>query len=152
MDQLRKYILELQSYCNQAERMNGNVSEVNVSWHIQHCLLVIHKSIQALLLSKPEDYKSEFNFPRIILFYLKWFPRGKGKAPDRVKPQTTDNIDFQPLFDKAEIHIQKLEQALSKQYMPHPIFGKLDKQQTMTMLTLHTLHHIRIIKDIVKNG
>lgn len=152
MNDLRKRIAELRSYCAHADAINTHVSAVNVSWHIQHSLLVLHKSIQALLLSKPEMYKPEFNLPRFILFYLKWFPRGKGKAPDRVKPQTTDNIDFQPLFDKAEIHIQKLEQALSKQYMPHPIFGKLDKQQTITILTLHTLHHIRIIKDIVKVG
>lgn len=152
MNDLRKRIAELRSYCAHADKINTDVSAVNVNWHIQHSLLVLQKSIQALLLSEPEMYKPEFNLPRFILFYLKWFPRGKGKAPERVQPKSTENIDFDPLFETAELQLQKLEQALPNQFMPHPIFGILNKQQTITMISLHTLHHIRIIKDIVKNG
>ncbi|MFM7544515.1 MAG: DUF1569 domain-containing protein [Ignavibacteria bacterium] len=151
MNDLRKRIAELSSYCAHADAINTHVSAVNVSWHIQHSLLVLHKSIQALLLSKPEMYKPEFNLPRFILFYLKWFPRGKGKASERVQPKSTENIDYDALFEKAEQQLQRLEEALPNQCMPHPVFGILNTKQTITMLSLHTLHHIRIIKDILKH-
>ncbi|MEY4335064.1 MAG: hypothetical protein RLZZ196_3814, partial [Bacteroidota bacterium] len=35
------------------------------------------------------------------------------------------------------------------QFFVHPIFGKLNKKDTFTMLDIHTKHHLLIIQDII---
>ena len=87
--------------------------------------------------------------PRLLVFQLNKFPRGKAKAPNIVIPIQTGKTDFDLLFSKTRSIIEELKNTLPNQYFIHPIFGMLNKKHTFIMLDIHTKHHILIIKDIL---
>jgi hypothetical protein len=46
--------------------------------------------------------------------------------------------------------IDALSKAGKNQYFTHPIFGDLNTADTFKLLAVHTNHHLKIIKDILK--
>jgi hypothetical protein len=50
----------------------------------------------------------------------------------------------------ARASIEALSKADKNQYFTHPIFGDLNTGQTFKFLGVHTNHHLKIIKDILK--
>jgi hypothetical protein len=50
----------------------------------------------------------------------------------------------------AHANLALLAKAGKNQYFTHPIFGDLNTEQTFKFLGVHTNHHLKIIKDIVK--
>ena len=149
MNILQRRLNELHTLIIYAEKSNSSISSVNVGWHIEHSLLVIMKIIESVCKSDPKKYKWSFSFIRTIVFLRKRFPRGKGIAPDVVKPKQTEKTDFDELFTKAKIAIEDLKNANPNQFFLHPVFGNLNRKNTFTMLEIHTKHHIEIIKDII---
>lgn len=142
-------LAELYTYISQAEKLNNKISSVNVGWHIEHTLLVIQKISESVIKSDEDMYKWKFNMPRLLVFQLNKFPRGKAKAPNIVIPIQTGKTDFDLLFSKTRSIIEELKNTLPNQYFIHPIFGMLNKKHTFIMLDIHTKHHILIIKDIL---
>lgn len=149
MSNLETRLEDLYSYITDAEKANTSVSAVNVGWHIEHSLLVVIKMASALISSDPAQYKWKFNLARAIVFAIKKFPRGKGKAPDAVNPKQMEKPDFEALFSKARQKIEELKNADPNSFYEHGVFGVLNKKNTFTMLDIHTSHHVRIIKDII---
>jgi hypothetical protein len=151
MRNLEKPLSELYAFIADAEKMNPAVSSVNVGWHIEHSLLVIIKIIETVCKSNPAQYKWKFSFVRTIVFFQNKFPRGKGNAPDIVKPIQIEETDFDALFAKARQSIEALKNVHPNQFFLHPIFGNLNKNNTFIMLDIHTHHHIHIIRDIIRS-
>jgi len=150
MQKLEKVISDLFEYIPHAEKVNHTISKVTVGWHIEHALMVIQRSIIALIRSDPKQYKREFNWLRMLLFSVKKFPRGKSNAPDSVKPSGEEIPNYEALVAQTRKAIDKLASAEPNHFFVHPFFGKLNKQNAITLLELHTEHHIKIIKDILK--
>ena len=151
MRDLHQPLSELRSFVAQAEKENEKVSAMNFGWHIEHSLLVIVRMIDTLCRSDPKDYKWSFNLPRTIVFMRERFPRGKGKAPEEVKPKQLEPVDFDAHFQKAENAMERLRAAQPDLYYKHAMFGKLNSKNTSKLLDIHTRHHLRIIKDILRN-
>ena len=149
MKNLEPSLEKLYSYIPEADILNSAVSSVNVGWHIEHSLLVISKIIETVVNSDPAKYERKFDFRRSFVFFLGKFPRGKAKAPDIVIPVQNGHPDFDALFATTRAAILQLQNASKNQYFVHPIFGKLNKKDTFTMLDIHTKHHLLIIKDII---
>lgn len=149
---LEPRIIALRNSIPESEKYNPDISTVNVGWHIAHSLLVIIKIVETVVHSDPAKYSWKFNLPRILAFTLFRFPRGKGKAPDSVKPNLSEITDFNALFKEAEQAIEKLKTAHPNQYFIHPVFGALNQKNTFTMLNIHTRHHLAIIRDIVSTN
>lgn len=150
MRDLNHALSELGEYVAYAEKENESVSTVNIGWHIEHSLLVIVGMIDSLGRSDPDNYRWRFNRLRTVLFTSKRFPRGKGKAPDAVKPRQTEMTDYNTLFEKARQALERLRSAQPRQYFRHALFGDLDRKNSTTILEIHTRHHLMIIKDILK--
>ena len=151
MTQLSTLINELETKIPHCEKINTAVSQAPVGWHIQHSLLVALQIINAVEKSNPADYRWKFNGSRLLVFTLNKFPRGRGKAPESVKPKeafNTDDLnkDFQWL--KTRLHV--LATLQPNNYFKHPLFGNLNLKGTIKMLQIHTKHHIDIINDIIK--
>lgn len=151
MRNLENPLSELYAYVADAKKINETVSSVNIGWHIEHALLVIIKIIESVIKSDPDKYKWKFNVSRTIVFTLNKIPRGRGIAPDIVKPKQKEPVDFDALFAKTRMSIAELQKADPKQYFLHPVFGNLHKENTFIMLDIHTRHHIHIIKDIISS-
>lgn len=151
MKNLDAIVPELATYIPNYNQSNAVISEAAVGWHIEHCLLVIKQITSTVAQSDPKLYKYKFNMSRFFVFLSKTIPRGKAKAPKVVIP--TDAITLESLQAsltntyQAIIYLKDCEE---KQYFMHPFFGQLNKKQTIQFLAIHTEHHLKIIRDILK--
>jgi D-serine dehydratase len=142
---------ELANYIADYNQSNKAISEVSVGWHIEHSLLVIKQITATVAQSEPKLYKSKFNLKRFVVFLTKTIPRGKAKAPKVVIP--SDNITADALQESLKNTYQAityLKDCQENQYFMHPFFGQLNKKQTIKFLEIHTEHHLKIIRDILK--
>jgi hypothetical protein len=144
------YINELEQYITNIELSNNAISTGNVGWHIEHTYLATIKIISAVLKSDATQFNQRFNFKRSVILFTKKIPRGRGKAPKEVQAQGATTLEMKQMHIKTLEKIAALENAVAKQYFPHPYFGNLHKKQTIRFLEIHTNHHLKIIKDILK--
>ena len=151
MKNLDAILPELASYIADHNQSNQAISQVDVGWHIEHSLLVIKQITATVAQSEPKLYKSKFNLKRFIVFLTKTIPRGKAKAPKVVIPSEGITVDsLQESLKNTYQAIAYLKDCQEKQYFMHPFFGQLNKKQTIKFLAIHTEHHLKIIRDILK--
>jgi D-serine dehydratase len=151
MKNLDAILPELANYIADYNQFNHAISEASVGWHIEHSLLVIKQVTATVAQSEPNLYKSKFNLSRFFVFLLKTIPRGKAKAPKVVIP--VDEITLETLQESLKNTYQAityLKDCEANQYFMHPFFGQLNKKQTIKFLEIHTEHHLKIIRDILK--
>lgn len=150
MKKLVQYVNKLKTYLPSASIINEKVSSSNVGWHIDHSLLVLSQIIAAMEASDPVNYQYQFNLKRFLAFSFNRFPRGIAKAPKQVKPTETFNeANTIAALEKIIHRLTVLENLAPNQFVTHPFLGKLNKKAAIKMLTIHTAHHILIIKDII---
>jgi len=151
MRKLLKLIDQLALQIPNADRMNHDVSDANIGWHIEHSCLVIIKIAETIVKSNPNDYTTKFSFTKIMVFLTGKFPRGSAKAPKSVLP--VENITEQHLLEsiaKAKQAINEIKECHKNQFFMHPIFGNLNVRNTLNFYCIHTNHHLSIIQDILK--
>lgn len=151
MKKLVKLLDQLESYVLLSTTINTSVSEASIGWHIEHACLVIIKITETIQQSNPADYASRFNIKKMVVFLTGKFPRGRAKAPNSVLPKDAINQDhLNECIAQARQSIINLNQCRKNQFFLHPIFGNLNTRQTFHFLGIHTMHHIRIVQDILK--
>ncbi|MCP4122409.1 MAG: YhcU family protein [Bacteroidetes bacterium] len=148
---LEKQIDKLESLIPQASTYKKEISRQTAGWHIHHSLKVIHTILTALERSKPEKYRWIFNMNRAILLSVGWFPRGRAKAPKIARPP--DEVDLNGIQEELTA-VRSLMDILENQpkdsYFKHPYFGMLNMPDANKFLRLHTHHHLKIIRDIIR--
>ena len=151
MKNLDVIVPELATFIPNYNQSNRAISEVAVGWHIEHCLLVIKQITATVAQSDPKLYKSKFNMSRFFVFLSKTIPRGKAKAPKIVIPANEITLEaLQESLANTYGAITYLKDCEENQYFMHPFFGQLNKKQTIKFLAIHTEHHLKIIRDILK--
>ena len=148
---LESLLSALEGYISKLDETNEEVSKVNVGWQIDHSLNVISSICKTVQASDPERYDASFNLKRNLLLMIGVFPRGKAKAPKVTLP--VGEITKEGLHKKLEkvrSDIPKIQSLHRNAYFYHPIFKKLNLKQTQRFMAVHTNHHLKIIKDIVK--
>jgi hypothetical protein len=151
MKNLDAILPELANYIADYNQFNHAISEASVGWHIEHSLLVIKQVTATVAQSEPKLYKSKFNLSRFFVFLIKTIPRGKAKAPKVVIP--VDEITIETLQESLKNTYQAiayLKDCQENQYFMHPFFGQLNKKQTIKFLAIHTKHHLKIVRDVLK--
>jgi hypothetical protein len=143
-------IAQLESYLSYIDKKNEAVSQVPVGWHIEHSLLAVIKMITAVENSDPSLYKKQFNSRRILVLTIRKFPRGVAKAPASVMPGEIISLStILQLIEKAKEKIIVLEKLGKDKYFTHPVFGDLRLNNARKSIVIHTIHHLKIIKDII---
>lgn len=148
---LDKELALIKEHLKDFNKENLGVSKASVGWHLDHSLKVINIVCRALKDSNPAAYKWKFNAIRLFAFTLGSFPRGKAKSPKRVLPPEIirkDNVERQ--LEIAIENLNSYQDLNENQYFTHPIFKQLNKKKTIQFLELHTNHHLKIVKDILK--
>ncbi|TMU55391.1 DUF1569 domain-containing protein [Flagellimonas algicola] len=144
---------KIASYISHRDAINPKVSKVDVAWHLDHMLktvIVICKSLEA---SKPEEYKSNFNFTRTVIYAWGDFPRGVAKSPRVVRPPDvilTEDLHLQ--IAAAKEGLKTIQELDENAHFDHPYFSKLNKKQSIRFLKIHTRHHLKIVRDIIKKS
>ena len=141
----------IKEYINHQEKESLKISKANVGWHLDHSLKVINSVCEALKNSNSNEYKKEFNGLRLFIFTVGFFPRGKAKSPKRVSPpEIILKTDIENQLDIAIKNLETIGGFDENQFFTHPLFKQLNKKQTIKFLKLHTNHHLKIVKDIMK--
>lgn len=151
MKQLLDLVNQLALQIPNATKRQTSVSEGAVGWHIEHSLLVITQIIEGVKHSDPSKYKWTFNFSRFMVLGLNHIPRGKAKAPKSVLP--TNNLSEAVLLasiTNTKIALQALASCQKNNYFIHPYFEQLNTAATIRFFEVHTYHHLKIIRDILK--
>ena len=144
-------ISELESFIHKMDELNTKVSKAGVGWHIEHSLKVINVICSDLRNSNPADYTSSFNWQKTYVLTFKCFPRGIGKAPRVTRPVEESSLEnIQDQLSKARYLINQIKDLNEDAFFPHPVFGNLNLKPAIKFLGIHTNHHLKIIKDILK--
>jgi len=148
---LNKELTEIEKLIEKYDRQNINVSSKGIDWHLDHSLKVIISVCGQLKKSDPSAYQWKFNAIRIFVYTFNFFPRGKGRSPKSVLPP--ENIlkeDIKSQLDLAKKELVSIINLPAKSYFRHPYFGFLNLKKAKKFLKLHTLHHLKICREIVK--
>ncbi|WP_190810061.1 DUF1569 domain-containing protein [Flagellimonas sp. S3867] len=141
----------IKDYISERDASNHRVSKADVAWHLDHILKTINVICKSLEASNPCEYKSNFNLTRAVIYAWGDFPRGIAKAPRIVRPP--DEIlteDLHRQMERAKENLKTFQNLDSKAHFEHPYFDILDKNRSIQFLKIHTRHHLKIVRDIVK--
>ncbi|MBT8259368.1 MAG: DUF1569 domain-containing protein [Bacteroidia bacterium] len=150
-DFLDSYLHELESYIEQRDAINIEVSQADVAWHLDHMLKTINQIYLALEESNPDEFDSSFSMIRTASLSLNYIPRGRAQSPQSVRPP--ENILTEDIFSQLEEvrrNVKKFPELYKGAYFDHPVFGHLKRSHSMRFLQVHTNHHLKIIKDILE--
>lgn len=148
---LEKQFALIKEYVKDCNKKNIKISKATVGWHLDHSLKVMNSVLGALKKSDPTFYKSKFNLLRLTAFTLGAFPRGKAKSPKRVLPPAIIIIeDVKNQLEIAIDNFKSFQDLEENQYFEHPLFKHLNKKKALKFLEIHTNHHLKIVKDILK--
>ena len=107
--------------------------------------------VKGLITDIATKFKNNFSFLGRIFFTLGFFPRGKAKSPKYVKPpETILKEDLISQLKTAKNNINNIIDLDKNAYFKHPIFGNINKKRVTKFLKLHTNHHLKIVRDILK--
>ena len=151
MKHLALELTEIRKYIPQKDQYEASVSKANVAWHLSHMLMVIDSVCKAMQKSKPENYKSKFNLNRTLVFTLNKIPRGRGRSPKIVRPP--DDISaahIEQQLSEVSTALAAYVQLETNAHFTHPFFGMLNKKQAVKFLKIHTEHHLKIVREVLK--
>ena len=147
---LDQEIKSLRENLKYADKQQHTVSAKGVDWHIYHSLLVISGVCYLLKQSNPKDYKPKFNLLKLVIMTTGIIPRGKARSPKEVlPPEHIDAKKILNLFSKVEEQLKELENLDKNHFYSHHIFGDLNLSKSVKFLSIHSRHHLKIIRDII---
>jgi hypothetical protein len=146
---LEKQIDEIEQHLSQPSVIAENVSKVDTLWHLQHSVTVIKMVLGALKNSDPADFKPKFGLPKFVIMNSGYIPRGKGKAPKRVQTDEVKTAEqIQEELNESKQVLSNILSSNKKLCFKHPVFSWLNQKDTIKFLTIHTHHHLKIVRDI----
>ena len=151
---MKKLLKVLKYFEKQAPQYMANnlvVSEGNVGWHIIHSCLVVTSVSKAIMNSDPAAYKKKYSWKAFFILLFNKIPRGKVKAPSFTQPsnEVTRDMVLQHI-DEAHKSVRLLLTTNKNNFFTHPIFGDLRVPTAIKFLYVHSYHHEKIIRDILK--
>ncbi|MFT5857957.1 MAG: hypothetical protein ACI865_000041 [Flavobacteriaceae bacterium] len=149
--ELENYATELEKHIENYEVINTGVSAKSIGWHIDHVLRVNNSVSKAMKESDPSKYSYSFNLTRSYIFTRNSIPRGRARAPKAVV--ATEKIEKSELLRRLKdnrAYMQSLSSLPPKSNFKHPYFGVLNLKQTIKFMRIHTEHHLKIMRDILK--
>ena len=151
LDVLNKYLNEIEKVIPSKDKRDESISKSTVGWQLDHSLKVINAVSGVIINTNPEKYKRDFNFMRLILFPINYIPRGSAKAPKVVlPPEIISKSSLKGQLQMAKQNIELLKPLPQNSHFIHHVFGMLSKRQTLYFLGMHTKHHLKIVRDILK--
>lgn len=148
-----KLLKELEASVLHAYKTVPNISHRGVGWHLEHTLNIIISICETLEVSKPIDFKPKSSLMKSFIFYTGYIPRGKGKSPAPFNNKgtiTTENLIH--LLSKAKENLKVIEYLPENSHFPHPYFGSLNLKLAKKFILIHSNHHLKIIKEIIRNS
>ena len=151
MNKLNRRLEDISKRMEAHDISNESVSSASVGWHIDHMLLTINGIIRALEKSDPTKYRWQFNLSRLFILNIGIIPRGSAKSPKSVVPK---DFTYESLVNHLEVtkkHVNLLADLPKHSFFVHPYFGSLKLKNAKRFIEIHTAHHLKIIRDIIRH-
>jgi hypothetical protein len=148
---IKAQLKELQNNLECLDISNEKVSKASIGWHVSHTTRIFSAICKNSIQSDPTEFKSSFNKNRFKIKVIGYIPRGLGRSPKAFL--NLDNMDAEKLKSyliKAESLFEDFSKVPKNHFIKHPIFGLLNKKETLWFLKVHNEHHLKIIRDIQK--
>ncbi len=132
------------------DTVNQKISSKSVGWHLHHLCLTNSIVIKSMHKSDPAKFELVDNPVRENVMGRQTIMRGRVEAPDPLNPIDDHN---QPAIEAAFSTMNELleswEQLNTNAYFTHPHMGKLNKELALNFMTIHNMHHLKIIEEIL---
>ncbi|HEX8617000.1 MAG TPA: DinB family protein, partial [Thermoanaerobaculia bacterium] len=155
---VRRQLVEMRRLASLPEAQLFAVTSVSAwtpSEHLDHSLKVATWIVQRVLDPAPERGRP-FSFIGLLILWSARIPRGRGKAPERVRGARATREELMAAIDSLEAHLARLNASLLERkrgpIVPHPMFGSLTPPQALRFAAVHTDHHLRIVKDVLRSS
>lgn len=150
---IEQLLVRIEGYLPYSSEENTNVSLRGVDWHLDHILKVINAISTALINSDPKAYTPKWSIGKTFILTTAYIPRGRGRSPKDLNNRDTINInDLTKQLKEARTNLNSLKHLSQQHFVKHPYFGDLRLKQAMKFIMIHSHHHIKIIKDIIRGG
>jgi hypothetical protein len=133
------------------------ISKWSVKDHLEHLSVANGSTVKWLERARDRDPELDTDgrpsmVGRVVLLFGA-FPRGRGKAPERTRPQGTSATELADRLRKTRERVEGLEGSLaqlqaSRATRHHFAFGGLNATQWLQFAVLHTEHHQKIIREL----
>lgn len=148
---LNTYLEQIEGCLPHRMMKDESVSKVDIGWQLDHSLNVLIKIIDAIQQSNEAEYQASNKFWWVLLSSLHWMPRGKGRSPKTVLPDSTiTEASLQAKLEETRVAVRSLEDLAQNAFFKHPVFGNLNKAKAIRFMNMHTQHHLKIVRDIKK--
>jgi hypothetical protein len=131
---------------------NERVSRWSAAQHLDH-LMKVTASVLHRLPSTEAIPRGISLLGRTILA-LRWIPRGRGRAPERLVGKHTTPAELQAALAKVTASLAAVDpstvDAARIRNVPHPYFGGLTPAEALRFVTVHNEHHLKIVGDILR--
>ena len=132
--------------------VNERVSAWSPAEHVDH-LLKVTKSILDRLPSD-EALPGGISLMGRAVLGLRWIPRGRGRTPERLTGKHCTTEELQARLARVTAAVNAVDAAVVDaariRNVPHPRFGGLTPAQALRFVTVHTEHHLKIVRDILR--
>ncbi|MFY0591071.1 hypothetical protein [Roseivirga sp.] len=148
---MEKHFDKIESLIPKRDSANLKISKSDVAWHIDHMLKVVNKIYDTLATSDPKQYKYQLSLSRPFVFLWGDFPRGIATSPKAVlPPEMIKDEDIYAQLEEARNKMAQLDDLPKKSFFYHFAFKNLNRRRTRRFIEVHTKHHLKIIRDILK--
>ncbi|MGB5821773.1 MAG: DUF1569 domain-containing protein [Saonia sp.] len=148
---LHNEMAELESYFKFKDSLNKGVSKATVAWHLDHSIRTINEIYKAVKNSDPDKFKGSIHLGRSFILLTNRIPRGGAQSPKIVRPPNIIRTDSLYIYLKeAKQRLIAYDSLPKRAFFKHPYLGSLKKKTAKRFLEIHTEHHLKIIRDILK--
>lgn len=148
----KSFLDQLSFYISSSEEYNPKVSKRAVDWHLNHTIKSMNSICIALMDSNPENYRPRFGLVKSLILLTGYIPRGRGRSPKPFDNKENTPADkLREMLNEAEKNYRKIDNLPANSHFSHPYFGHLNLKQSKNFIRIHSHHHLKIIRDILKN-
>jgi len=121
--------------------------------HFDHMIKVAHSILYVL--AKPEIVAAPrgINLLGRIVLVLGWMPRGRAQAPERLRGGAVTVEELQARLTELEAMLDRVAGRTDAPTVPilrHPTFGGLTREQALRFIIIHTEHHLKIVRTVIR--
>ncbi len=148
---LDTHLTEIEEKIQFRDQLDTTISRVDVAWHLDHMLKTVNEICKALEASDPSEFEGGVNLSRTMSLTLNYIPRGRAQSPSVVRPpDSISTADIQLQLSEARERISKVFELDEKVHFKHPVFGIIARGHALRFIEVHTNHHLKIVRDIIK--
>lgn len=141
---------QMKSALRHYDTVNQKISTKTIGWHIHHLCLTNSIVIKSMHKSDPANFELVDNPVRENVMGRKTIMRGRVQAPDPLNPSDDSELSvIEDAFAAMNELLGTWEHLDANSYFTHPHMGKLNKELALNFMTIHNVHHLKIIEDIL---